>query len=90
MQIIAAIPHGIYKITVFKNGLKYSVQLEGKFLQMIFRLPELDAFDSNAKVLDILNKDLLKHAIESIHKEEMSMNLFLKKYEEDDYFETII
>jgi len=90
MQIIADIPHSIYKITVFKNGLKYSVQLEGKFLQMIFRLPELDAFDSNAKVMKVLNEDLLKHAIESIHKEEMSLNVFLKNYEDEDYFEPII
>ncbi len=90
MQIIADIPHNNYKITVFKNGLKYSIQLEGKFIQLTFRLPEMDAFDSNAKVLEAIEKGIMTHALESIHREEANMMVLLKNYEEDDYFEPII
>lgn len=90
MQIIADIPHNNYKITVFKNGFKYSIQLEGKFIQLTFRLPEMHAFDSNAKVMEAIDKGILTHAIEAIHREEANMMVMLKNYEEDEYFEPII
>jgi len=90
MQIIADIPNNHYKITVFKNGMKYSIQLEGKLLQMIYRLPEMDAFDSNAKVLKAISDDLLKHALDAMYREEKSMAALLNGYENEEFFEEII
>ena len=90
MRIIADIPHKKYKITVFKNAMKYSIQLEGKFVHLTFRLPEIHAFDSNEKVLAAIDKDLLKYALEAMHNEEISLGKVLQKYDEEEYYEPII
>lgn len=90
MRIIAEPPHPHFKITVFKNGLKYSLQIEGKASQIIYKLPEIPAFDSNEKVLAAMDHKFIPLAIASLENQEKTLRNALSEYDEDEYFEEII
>jgi hypothetical protein len=73
MRVVANIPHGACKITVFAWNGKYLIKFEQAMLEQTYKVNEFDIADEN-DIKKLLDEQFMKQILE--HFQQMHRNLY--------------
>ncbi|HQW13041.1 MAG TPA: hypothetical protein PK076_09770 [Saprospiraceae bacterium] len=79
MRIIFETGWDRYKITCFVNAMKYSLKIETNSLEIIYKMPETQVFDTNEAFIAFVNAHLEYYAKRQFTQQELSFHQFLEE-----------